>query len=154
MGGLLIGDVAERTGLSAPTIRHYESIGLLPRPSRSAAGYRHYTDATVAELRLITKAQALGFSLDEIGEILKLSRAGRASCSHVLDRQASPVNGLLLAMAFGVGRGLPFLLVGLFAGALVRFTRVGYWRRAIQAASGTALLVVSLYYTRAFITLA
>lgn len=67
--------------------------------------------------------------------------------------QANPMNGLVLAMAFGVGRGLPFLLVGLFAGALVRFTRVGHWRRAIQVTSGTALLVVSLYYARAFITL-
>lgn len=67
--------------------------------------------------------------------------------------QANPMNGLVLAMAFGVGRGLPFLLVGLFAGALVRFTRVGHWRRALQVTSGTALLVVSLYYARAFITL-
>jgi cytochrome c-type biogenesis protein len=67
--------------------------------------------------------------------------------------QANPANGLLLAMAFGTGRGLPFLLVGLFAGIVVRFTRVGHWRRAIQFTSGTALLVVSAYYTRAFVTL-
>lgn len=85
MAGLLIGDVAERTGLTAPTIRYYESIGLLPPPSRSTAGYRRYSDTTVEELRFIKKAQALGFSLDEIGEILTLSRAGRTPCSHVLD---------------------------------------------------------------------
>ena len=85
MSGLLIGDVAERAGLSAPTIRYYESIGLLTQPPRSAAGYRRYTDATVEELRFIKKAQALGFALDEIGEILKLSRSGRIPCSHVLD---------------------------------------------------------------------
>lgn len=85
MSGLLIGDVAERTGLSAPTIRYDESIGLLTPPPRSATGYRRYTETTVEELRFIKKAQALGFSLDEIGEILKLSRAGDTPCPHVLD---------------------------------------------------------------------
>lgn len=85
MAGLLIGDVAERTGLSAPTIRYYESIGLLASPPRSATGYRRYTETTVEELRFIKKAQGLGFSLEEISEILKLSRAGDTPCSHVLD---------------------------------------------------------------------
>ncbi len=85
MAGILIGDLAERTGLTAPTIRYYESIGLLKAPTRSATGYRRYTDTTVEELRFIKKAQSLGFSLEEIGEILKLSRAGDAPCSHVLD---------------------------------------------------------------------
>jgi len=85
MAGLLIGDVAERTGLTAPTIRYYESIGLLPAPLRSSTGYRRYSEATVEELRFIRKAQVLGFSLEEIAEILKLSRSGSAPCSHVLD---------------------------------------------------------------------
>src|SRR5437899_7693749 len=85
MAGILIGDVAERTGLTAPTIRYYESIGLLKAPPRSATGYRRYSDTTVEELRFIKKAQSLGFSLEEIGEILRLSRAGDTPCSHVLD---------------------------------------------------------------------
>ena len=85
MPGLLIGDVARRTGLSAPTIRYYESIGLLAPPLRSSTGYRRYTDATVEELGFIRKAQALGFTLEEIGEILQLSRSGRTPCAHVLD---------------------------------------------------------------------
>lgn len=85
MAGLLIGDIAERTGLSAPTIRYYESIGLVAAPTRSERGYRRYTDTTVEELRFIKKARGLGFSLDEVGEILKLSRAGDTPCSHVLD---------------------------------------------------------------------
>lgn len=85
MKRLLIGDVAERTGISAPTIRYYESIGLLKAPARSTTGYRHYTETAVQELQFIRKAQGLGFSLDEIGEILKLTRAGKAPCSHVLD---------------------------------------------------------------------
>ena len=85
MAGLLIGEVAKRAGVSAPTVRYYEEVGLLTRAPRSSAGYRRYTDGTIEELRFIRKAQALGFSLDEIGEILKLSRAGRTPCSHVLD---------------------------------------------------------------------
>lgn len=67
--------------------------------------------------------------------------------------QAEPVYGALLAFVFGLGRGLPFLLVGLFAGVLIRLTRIGIWRRAIQTVSGCALLFVSAYYTRAFIAL-
>lgn len=67
--------------------------------------------------------------------------------------QARPAYGALLAFAFGLGRGLPFLLVGVFAGTLVRLTRIGLWRRAIQALSGSALLFVSVYYARAFLAL-
>lgn len=85
MAGLRISDVAARAGLSAPTIRYYESVGLLARAPRSATGYRHYDDTTVDELRFIKKAQGLGFSLDEIGEILTLSRAGKTPCPRVLD---------------------------------------------------------------------
>lgn len=85
MAALLIGDLAERTGLTVPTIRYYESIGLLKAAPRTATGYRRYADAAVEELRFIKKAQSLGFSLEEIGEILTLSRAGDTPCSHVLD---------------------------------------------------------------------
>jgi DNA-binding transcriptional MerR regulator len=85
MVGLLIGEVAKRAGVSTPTIRYYEEVGLLVSALRSSAGYRRYTEGAVEELRFIRKAQALGFSLEEIGEILKLSRAGQTPCSHVLD---------------------------------------------------------------------
>ena len=64
--------------------------------------------------------------------------------------KGSPLYGVLLAFVFGLGRGLPFLLVGLFAGAVVRLTRFGQWRRALQVLSGTGLLLVSGYYFRAF----
>jgi MerR family copper efflux transcriptional regulator len=84
MSSLLIGDVAERAGVAAPTIRYYESIGLLKPAARSSAGYRRYSEHTVEELRFIKKAQALGFSLDEVGEILTLSRSGKAPCAEVL----------------------------------------------------------------------
>lgn len=84
MAGLLIGQIAERVGLPTATIRYYECIGLLKPPARSVAGYRRYSDAIVEELVFIRKAQALGFSLDEIRDILTLSRAGRTPCAEVL----------------------------------------------------------------------
>ncbi len=60
--------------------------------------------------------------------------------------------GLLLAFAFGVGRGLPFLVVGLFAGLIMRFASLARWRRPLQIVSGCALLAVAVYYVRAFAT--
>lgn len=84
MSGLLIGEVARRTGFPPPTIRYYEEVGLLKKPSRAESGYRSYSSKTVDELLFVKKAQALGFSLDEIGEILKLSRAGQKPCERVL----------------------------------------------------------------------
>lgn len=85
MGPLLIGDVAKRTGLTPATIRYYESLGLLSEPPRSDAGYRRYGETTLQELDFIKKAQGLGFSLEEVQEILRLSRRGQAPCTHVLE---------------------------------------------------------------------
>lgn len=84
MGVLLIGDVAERAGVPTATIRYYESIGLLKRAPRASSGYRRYSEQTVEELRFVKKAQALGFSLDEVAEILQLSRSGKKPCAQVL----------------------------------------------------------------------
>jgi DNA-binding transcriptional MerR regulator len=84
MGGLLIGHVAERAGVPTATIRYYESIGLLRRAPRSSSGYRRYSEDTVGEIAFIKKAQALGFSLEEVARILQLSRTGEAPCAEVL----------------------------------------------------------------------
>ena len=61
--------------------------------------------------------------------------------------------GLLLSVVFGIGRGLPFLLIGLFAGTMARFVRMQRWRRTIQVLSGTALVFVSGYYGWVFASL-
>ncbi|MEX2594105.1 MAG: cytochrome c biogenesis protein CcdA [Anditalea sp.] len=67
--------------------------------------------------------------------------------------QSSPLNGLLLAFAFGLGRGLPFLIVGVFAGAISRLAQLTWLKRSIQVISGGALLFVSFYYANVFVDL-
>ena len=82
--GLLIGELASRSGVAPPTIRYYEHIGLLRPPARTAGGYRRYSERTIEDLVFIRKAQSLGFSLDEVAEIVSLTRSGKAPCARVL----------------------------------------------------------------------
>lgn len=79
-----IKEVAERTGFSAPTLRYYEQIGLLPEPARTAAGYRAYDEATVERLAFIGRAKQLGCSLDEIADLTTAWEGGR--CGPLQDR--------------------------------------------------------------------
>ncbi len=81
---LLIGQVAKLAGVKPDTVRFYERTGLLPRPTRTAAGYRVYGDAAARQLRFVKKAQGLGFSLDEVRRILSLRGGGKKTCDRVL----------------------------------------------------------------------
>jgi DNA-binding transcriptional MerR regulator len=65
-------DVAERAGVNIHTVRYYEQRGLLPEPPRTPAGYRKYGQEHVAHIRFIKRAQDLGFTLEEIRELLDL----------------------------------------------------------------------------------
>lgn len=67
-----IGDLAEGTGLSLRSIRHYGDIGLLPASGRTDAGYRLFTETDLERLLRIRRLKPLGFSLDEIGDVLAL----------------------------------------------------------------------------------
>ena len=67
-----IGQAAKRSGISAKMIRYYEDIGLLPAPKRSDAGYRVYTDADIKTLSFIQHARELGFSSEQMKELLGL----------------------------------------------------------------------------------
>lgn len=68
-----IGTVARRAAVSIDTIRYYERAGLLPAPRRRASGYRDYDPGVVERLRFIRRAKDLGFTLEEIRELLALS---------------------------------------------------------------------------------
>ncbi len=80
---LRIGEVARASGLGVETLRFYERRGLLGRPARTASGYRTYDENVLEQLAFIKRAQAIGFSLDEIAEILTESAEGRSPCRHV-----------------------------------------------------------------------
>ena len=68
------------------TIRYYERRGLLPQPARTASGYRKYSDDAIRRLRFIRQAQALGFSLSEIEELLSLRMQPGTTCGDIRQR--------------------------------------------------------------------
>ncbi|MDV2856581.1 Cu(I)-responsive transcriptional regulator [Oceanimonas sp. CAM02] len=67
-----ISKVARLTGLTAKTLRYYESIGLIPEPERTDNGYRSYNDSLLRRIRFIKNAREAGFNLDECRELLIL----------------------------------------------------------------------------------
>lgn len=71
----------------------------------------------------------------------------------IVASQASLGYGLALAAAFGIGRGLPFLVIGLFSSAVMQFSAFGAWRHAIQLVSVMGLVLVGVYYTHSFVIL-
>jgi MerR family copper efflux transcriptional regulator len=82
-GPFNIGQAAAQSGVSAKMIRHYEALGLLPTVHRTDAGYRQYGDREVHTLRFIRRARALGFSMVEIAELLKLWQNKRRASADV-----------------------------------------------------------------------
>ena len=81
---LLIGELAKQAGVKPDSVRFYERNNLLPKPQRSANGYRVYDEAALNRLKFIKRAQALGFSLDEIRRILNLRGQGNETCRCVV----------------------------------------------------------------------
>jgi DNA-binding transcriptional MerR regulator len=75
--------VAEEAGVNTQTLRYYERRGLLPEPQRSRSGYRAYTTDAVRIIRFIKRAQRLGFTLDDIEELLHLAGGGPDHCDAV-----------------------------------------------------------------------
>lgn len=80
------GSLARRTGVNSETIRYYEKIGLMPDPTRSSGGHRIYGQEHVKRLSFVRRSRELGFSLQEIRELLELVDGGDYTCAEVRDR--------------------------------------------------------------------
>lgn len=80
-----IGELADQSGVTAKTIRFWESTGLLADPTRTPSGYRDYDPAVVDRLRFIRHAQSAGLTLAEIRQVLAISDDGEPPCGHVTD---------------------------------------------------------------------
>jgi DNA-binding transcriptional MerR regulator len=80
---LTIGQIAARAGVSADTIRYYERIGVMPKASRTAAGYRQYPEAVLNRIALVRNAQRFGFTLRQIADFLRVRDRGGKPCYEV-----------------------------------------------------------------------
>jgi MerR family mercuric resistance operon transcriptional regulator len=85
MDGLTRSQLPERTQVNLETIRFYEGKGLLPPAPRSASGYRKFSENTIERLAFVKRAKALGFSLEEVRELLILQDEHAHPCAEVRD---------------------------------------------------------------------
>lgn len=85
MDGLTRSQLARRTEVNLETIRFYEEKGLLPRAPRTAAGYRKFSEANIERLAFVKRAKALGFSLEEVRELLVFQDGHVDACGEVRD---------------------------------------------------------------------
>ena len=96
-----IGEAAKLSGVSAKMVRHYEGLGLLPRVTRTDGGYRQYSESEVHTLRFIKRARDLGFSMEEIGELVGLwlnRRRASANVRKVAQKHADDLAQRIAAM--------------------------------------------------------
>jgi Hg(II)-responsive transcriptional regulator len=98
---LTIGKLASAADVGVDTVRFYERAGLLKKPPRSASGYRLYNATDAARLRFIRRSKALGFSLDEIVELLKLNDGGgrRSSVRALAQRRLAEIEQKLVELS-------------------------------------------------------
>ncbi len=92
MYGMRIGELARLASVNPRTLRYYERVGLLAPSSRTEAGYRVYTPADADRLAFIRRAQSVGLSLAEIGEVIALRDTGTVPCRHVCALAESKVS--------------------------------------------------------------
>jgi DNA-binding transcriptional MerR regulator len=81
--GILLGELAKRTGTTRKALRLYEASGLISPAARTPAGYRMFGADAVSLVAFIVKARRAGFTVAEIRDIVKIRRSGRPPCAHV-----------------------------------------------------------------------
>ena len=94
MDGLKVGEVAKQAEVNLQTIHYYERRGLLPKPTRTGSNYRLYPEDAVRRVRFIKRAQELGFTLDEIKQLLSLRAAPQTRCADVRERAETKVQNI------------------------------------------------------------
>jgi len=92
--GLRSGAVAKAAGVSPDTVRYYERIGVLPKASRTEAGYRLYAESAVERVLVAQRALRIGFTLAELGEVFRTRDAGGAPCRRVLELAQMKLRGI------------------------------------------------------------
>lgn len=80
---LRIGEVAKNSQVGVETVRYYEREGLIALPKRDDSGYRQYPETVIKQIQFIQRAKSLGFSLKEIGELIRLRSTSGVSCKGV-----------------------------------------------------------------------
>jgi DNA-binding transcriptional MerR regulator len=88
------GELARLVGVSSDALRHYERLGLLPRPQRTAANYREYAPNSQQRVALIRRAVAIGFSLTELKDILAVRDQGGTPCLQVRSLMRSKIRDM------------------------------------------------------------
>ena len=101
MENLTTGRLAQKAQVNVETVRYYERRGLIPEPPRGNSGYRQYSQDAVARIRFIKRAKELGFSLQEISELLSLRVDPETTCGDVKGRaeaKIADIEGKILAL--------------------------------------------------------
>ncbi|HCL85072.1 MAG TPA: Hg(II)-responsive transcriptional regulator [Comamonadaceae bacterium] len=118
MSELTIGGLADEAGVNVETIRYYQRRGLMPEPDKPAHGYRRYHATTVKRVRFIKRAQALGFTLEEIGGLLQLDEAHACAETRELASHKLAAIETKLADLAAMRKALTTLLCQCDAGAM------------------------------------
>jgi DNA-binding transcriptional MerR regulator len=101
-----VGELAAAGGVTAKTVRYYETLGLLAPPRRLSNGYREYSSDAVDRLRFVRDAQAAGLTLAEAGSILTMKDEGRGTCHHtraLLERHLAEIDAQISSLLAAKG---------------------------------------------------
>lgn len=101
MTNLTIGQLAKNAQVNVETVRYYERRGLMPEPPRRKSGYRQYSETDIARIRFIRRAKELGFSLNEVSELLSLRVDPETTCGDIkrrADAKMAEIEGKIQAL--------------------------------------------------------
>ena len=91
---LRIGQVAKKSRVGVETVRFYESEGLIELPERNVSGYRQFSESVIKQIQFIQHAKTLGFSLKEVGELIKLKSTRNARCNIIKATASAKIAGI------------------------------------------------------------